>query len=140
MATTWIVAADAARARLLQWAEPGKHLTEVEDLVNPDARMSNRELTADAHPRFHGSSGPGSDRQEISAGDHAEEMFAKRVAERLEQARQQHRYDELQLAAAPHFLGLLRKELSKEVRKLVTHEVPKDLSKLDTRELGERLK
>ena len=51
------------------------------------------------------------------------------------QARNEHRYDELVLVAPPKFLGMLRKELGKEVEKLVADEVPKDLSWFNTREL-----
>ena len=55
--------------------------------------------------------------------------------EYLDKARNEHRYDELVLVAPPKFLGMLRKELGKEVEKLVADEVPKDLSWFNTREL-----
>jgi protein required for attachment to host cells len=145
MANTWIVAADAGRARFLQVAGP-QRLVEVEDLLNPDARMDNRELTSDAHPRFSGhggvgkpgasrTSGPASDRQETSAQEHATDLFAKRVGDYLESARTAHRYDELVIVAPPKFLGALRKELGKEVEKLVVEELPKDLSWFKAQEL-----
>jgi protein required for attachment to host cells len=134
MATTWIVAADESRARMLQ-VTGREHLEEVDTLLNPEGRMNDRELTTDAHPRFRGTGGPGSDRQETSAVEHQVELFAKRVGERLESARQQGRYDQLVLVAPPKFLGALRKELHKEVEKLVAKELPKDLSWLNAREL-----
>jgi protein required for attachment to host cells len=134
MANTWIVAADSSRARILQVAGRDE-LVEVESLVNPDGRMDNRELTTDAHPRLRGRAGPGSDRQETSAQEHATELFAKRVGLYLDKARNEHRYDELVLVAPPKFLGALRKELGKEVEKLVAEELPKDLSWFNAREL-----
>ena len=140
MTTTWIVTADSARARVLQAVDQQSQFTEVEDFLNPEARMSERELTEDAHPRFRGTAGPGSDRQETSAGEHATELFAKRVAERLNKARTEHRYDELQLVAEPQFLGKLRNALDDEVGKLVTREVPKNYAALDARELERRLR
>ena len=45
MATTWIVAADSARARVLQVADREKHLIEIEDFINPEGRLNERELT-----------------------------------------------------------------------------------------------
>jgi protein required for attachment to host cells len=135
MTTTWIVAADSSRARVLQVADREEKLVEVEDLVNPEGRMNDRELTTDAHPRLRGTSGPGSDRQEMSAVEHQVELFAKRIGEHLEKARNEHRYDRLCLVAPPRFLGVLRKELGGEVRKLVAEELPKDLSWLSAREL-----
>ena len=139
MTTTWIVAADSSRARVLQVADREEKLVEVEDLVNPEGRMNDRELTSDAHPRLRGTSGPGSDRQEMSAVEHQVELFAKRIGEHLEKARTDHRYDRLCLVAPPRFLGALRKELTHEVRKLVAEELPKDLSWLSARELERHL-
>jgi protein required for attachment to host cells len=139
MTTTWIVAADSSRARVLQVADREEKLLEVEDLVNPEGRMNDRELTSDAHPRLRGTSGPGSDRQEMSAVEHQVELFAKRIGEHLEKARNEHRYDRLCLVAPPRFLGALRKELTREVQKLVAEELPKDLSALSARELEDYL-
>ncbi|HYX65780.1 MAG TPA: host attachment protein [Burkholderiales bacterium] len=135
MATTWIVAADASRARILQVMDREQRLSEIEDLYNPAGRLNEREMTSDAEPRFHGSAGPGSDREAKGAVEHEVEMFAKRLGDYLDKARTSHRYDRLHLIAPPKFLGQLRKELDKEVGKLVAEELPKDLSWLDAREL-----
>ena len=139
MTTTWIIAADSSRARILQVTDRDEHLEEIEDLLNPEGRVHDRELISDAQPRFHGTGGPGSDREEPSAADHATELFAKRVADYLDKARNTHRYDRLHLIAAPKFLGQLRKELGKEVQKLVAAELPKDLSWLNAREIEQSL-
>ncbi|HEU4922227.1 MAG TPA: host attachment protein, partial [Burkholderiales bacterium] len=58
MATTWIVAADDSRARVLQVTDRERHLTEIQDLVNPAGRAQDRELQTDAEPRFKRSSSP----------------------------------------------------------------------------------
>ena len=119
MKTTWIIAADASRARILQVMDRDARLAEVEDFVNPEGRVH--------------------DREEMKATEHATELFVKRVSAYLDKARNDHRYDRLHLVAPPKFLGQLRKELGKEVGKLVTSELPKDLSWLDVRELESRL-
>ena len=150
MTTTWIIAADSSRARILQVMDREQRLSEVEDLLNPGGRVHDRELISDAHPRFsghggvgkpsaHSTGGPGSDREEPSAADHATELFAKRVADYLDKARNAHRYDRVHLIAAPKFLGQLRKELGKEVQKLVAAELPKDLSWLNARQIEQSL-
>ena len=139
MATTWIVAADASRARILQVTDREQRLAEIEDLYNPAGRLHEREMTSDAEPRFRGSDGPGSDREAKGAVDHEVEVFAKTIGDYLDKARTAHRYDRLHLIAPPKFLGQLRKELGREVGKLVAQELPKDLSWLDARELERRL-
>jgi len=143
MTTTWIIAADSSRARILQVTDREKALAEIDDLLNPEGRVDDRQLTTDAHARFHGGGGgsaPGSDREETSAAEHATELFAKRVGDYLDKARTAHKYDRLHLVAPPRFLGQLRKELGKEVQKLVTDELPKDLSWLNARDIQRHLK
>jgi len=139
MTTTWIIAADSSRARILQVTDREQRLAEIEDLLNPEGRVDDRELTTDAQPRFRGTSGPASDREETSAAEHATDLFAKRLGDYLDKARSAHRYDRLHLVAPPKFLGQLRKALGKEVQKLVSEELPKDLSGLSARELEARL-
>src|SRR6266511_1995479 len=95
MATTWIVAADSSRARILQVMDRDERLAEIEDLLNPEGRVHDRDLLQDSHPRFSGTSGPASDREEMSATEHATELFAKRVSDYLDKARNDHRYDRL---------------------------------------------
>ena len=122
--TTWIIAADSSRARVLQVADREHKLLEVAD------------LQTDSEPRFNGrTGGPGSDRETAGAVEHTVEVFAREIGQYLEKARNQHRFDRLHLVAPPKFLGALRKELGKEVEKLVAQEVPKDLSWFSTREL-----
>jgi protein required for attachment to host cells len=144
--TTWIVAADSSRARFLQVAHPEKKLVEIEALVNPQARLQDRDLQTDAEPRFNGhggvgkpgsapTGGPASDRETQGAVEHSVRVFAKDIGRYLEQARNQHRYDELVLVAPPKFLGALRQELDKEVEKLVAEELPKDLSWFNARDI-----
>jgi protein required for attachment to host cells len=137
MATTWIVAADESRARVLQVALPERKLEEIETMLNPEGRLQDREMQSDAEPRFHGRAGggPASDREAQGAVEHSAKMFAKELGRYLEKARVEHRFDELVLVAPPKFLGALRKELDKEVERLVVEELPKDLSWLNAREL-----
>ena len=151
MATTWIVAADASRARILQVRDREQRLADIEDFYNPAARLHERDMVSDAAPRFDGhggvgkpgaspTSGPASDRDaKQGAVEHEVEVFAKRLGDYLDKARTSHRYDRLHLIAPPKFLGQLRKELGKEVGKLVAAELPKDLSWLSGRELEQKL-
>ena len=137
MATTWIVAADESRARVLQVTDRETRFTEIESLTNPAGRAQDRELQTDAEPRFNGRAGggPASDREAQGPVEHSVKVFAREVGRYLDQARQQSRYEQLVLVAPPKFLGALREELHKEVRKLVADELPKDLSWLNAREL-----
>jgi protein required for attachment to host cells len=136
MTTTWIVAADSSRARILQVAGR-RQLVEVENLMNPEGRLHNREINTDAKGRFAGPDRPGghsSDDEERTV-EHYNELFAKRVAGYLGKARNDQRYERLILVAAPKILGQLRKELGKEVEKLVVDQLDKDLAWFNAREI-----
>lgn len=122
MAITWIVTADSARARVLQVADREKRLAEIEDLLNPDGKLHEGDLVTDTV-------------EPSDAHEHSVDLFSKRVGEYLEKARSQHRYDKLYLIAPPKFLGRLRKQLGKEVEKLVCDELDKDLYRANAREL-----
>ena len=122
MAVTWIVTADSARARVLQVADREKRLAEVEDLLNPAGQLHEGDLVTDTE-------------EPSGAHEHAVEIFSKRVSDYLEKARSQRRYDKLYLVAPPKFLGRLRKQLGKEVEKLVCDELDKDLYRANAREL-----
>jgi protein required for attachment to host cells len=137
MATTWIIAADESRARVLQVAGREQRLIEIEDMINPEGRQQDRELQTDAEPRFSGrpGGGPASDRETQGAVEHSARVFAREVGRYLDKARNEHRFDELVLVAPPKFLGTLRKELGKEVEKMVADELPKDLSWFSARDL-----
>jgi len=146
MATTWILAADESRAKVLQVTDREQHFVEIEEMANPQGRAQDRELQSDAEPRFSGhgglgkpgasiTSGPASDPDAPGAVEHSVRVFAREVGRYLDHGRQQGRYDQLVLVAPPKFLGALRKELHKEVEKLVTDELPKDLSWLNAREI-----
>jgi protein required for attachment to host cells len=150
MPTTWIVSGDSSRARILQVTGRNR-LAEIQDFLNPKGRADDRELITDAHPRFSGhggvgkprsrsTGGPASDRQETGAQEHEVELFAKQVDRFLYKARVERRFDRLFVLAPPKFLGLIRKNLDKEVEKTVRDEIDKDLSWFDAREIDRFLK
>lgn len=154
MKTIWVLVADEAIARILQWPGNDNTLESVEEITDPAAHADGADLRRDAHGRRAGSATAGARQNTAhrltptasitsSAGEdeqHLEaERFAGQVADRLNQALQQHRYDELRIAAAPRFLGMLRKHLDKNVASTVTEEIDKDLIHLQNKEITARL-
>ncbi|RYY98545.1 MAG: host attachment protein [Comamonadaceae bacterium] len=154
MKTLWIVVADEAIARILVRAEAGNLLDPVEELTDPLAHAQEADLHRDAQGRRAGSATHGNQNASqhrlrsgasatASAGEDEQHLeaagFARRVAQRLSEARQQKRFDELQLVAAPRFLGLLRKALSAEVAACVTKSLDKDFVHLQNDDLSARL-
>jgi protein required for attachment to host cells len=139
----WVLVADEGRACILEYGGPGRELAEVEELTYAAAHAANADLRRDAYGRRAGSGTKAASSTTESAGadklDHEAELFARRIADRLAQARVQQRFSQLRIAAAPRFLGHLRKQLNDEVKSTVVHELDKDLLQLDRRALAQRL-
>lgn len=137
--TIWIVAADEHRARIFE-AEGPNQFREIETFLNPEARLREQDLNTDANGRYSGKRGlsHGSAAEtENSAVLHKTRLFSKSVSDYLDKARIEHRYDKLALIAFPKFLGMLRQDMSKEVQQLITKEVSKNISGMESQQIGQ---
>ncbi|MGM0522388.1 MAG: host attachment protein [Pseudomonadota bacterium] len=128
--TTYIVVADAARARI--FTRDALTLEEQESLVHAEGRLHEGDLItdrrgADVHESM--SSTSRSSGEEGSASQHENELFAKEVAQRLYSARTENQISKLVLVAPPKFLGLLREKIDATTQKLIIHTLSKDLTK-----------
>lgn len=144
---TWVVVADAARARFLAVRDnsgaylgsqafpssqpaPKGELEEITSLSNSSARLDNEDLVTDR---------PGSTKDRKGDAMHAYEpantakdteakRFARDIASRLDQARQDGKMERFYLLAAPDFLGLLRDEMGDSLVDVLVAQTPKDLT------------
>jgi protein required for attachment to host cells len=151
MGTTWIVSANAGRARILESSDSdtGMHdLTPVHDMVSPTGRMQTAEIDTDrtgnlaAGKSSHGTGGatPNKTYQPaVTPEQHEAEKFARSLCDFLQQAQVEGRFQHLILVAEPQFLGVLRKELSPQMQPLIREEHNKDYTQLSNRELAEQL-
>lgn len=127
--TTYIVVADAARARV--FTRDALKLEEKDSLVHAEGRLHEGDLVTDRGGDVHESMSTmaRSAGGESVATEHHEELFAKEVVERIYQARVDNSMKKLILVAPPRFLGRLRDNLDGPSRKLVIHTLAKDLTK-----------
>jgi protein required for attachment to host cells len=140
MAQTWVVVADEARARFFERNRDGS-LREFDDLVSPELRLHEAELTSDRPGRTFNSPRAGSHALHArhSARDQEIAVFAKKLAEHIDDARVAGYLDKLVLIAPPRFLGELRARLNSQVRELIVHSIDKELTTASTEELAARL-
>ncbi|WPL18395.1 attachment protein [Thiorhodovibrio winogradskyi] len=137
----WLIVADAGRAALYAAESSRGPLTEIQDFIEPNSRLLDQDLVTDRPGRGFGSAGQGGHTLEPSTqpGDVEAERFAKRLAEILDQARAEQRFEMLGLVAPPAFLGLLRKRLPDETARQVVLEIDKDLTRHDADGVRARL-
>ncbi len=141
MATTWVIVADSARARVLEAESANGPLTEVDALVHPASRLHPQKITSDLPGRSFDRGGQGRHAMEsqVDPRRHEQVRFATEIADYLGAARTEGRFERLVIIAGPAFLGHLREKLDAPTAHRVTTYLNKDYSRLSPEEIGERL-
>ena len=137
MGTVWVVVAQQGQARLFRREKRFSPLKELDNLVQPEARLHAQDLQSDRPGRAMNRARGGRTALESSSDPKrvAAETFARRVAERLHEGRTSDAYQELILVAGPTFLGLLREALDEDTQRCVVKEVRKTLQDADLAEI-----
>jgi protein required for attachment to host cells len=136
MNATWIVSANASRARFFSQASAAAPLEEINDMVNDGARLRMAEssesdrLGPTAGTKSMHNTGGGAPNKlyepRQTPDEHAAELFARDIVAYLEESQQAGRFQELCLVVSPQFLGMLRKLLPQQLTGLVKLELNKD--------------
>lgn len=138
----WVLVADAARARGFAAKTAIGTLTELGEAVHPSSQLRNREIDADAPGR--GAAPRGEGRHAVAqhhVDPHEEEArrFARELADELDRARKEGRFDRLVLVAPPAFLGALREAFPEPLKRTVANEIQKELTRSKPDEIREKL-
>lgn len=139
--TTWILIADATRARLLRNEGPGRGVQPVSGTELEGINLPGREIMADRPGRTFDSVGLGRHAKEPRTDPREVERvrFTREIADALEEGLKRGAYDRLVLVAPPRTLGQLRAELPKAVRDRVSVELDKDLVHVPDHDLPDHL-
>lgn len=160
MQTTWIIAANAGRARFFAESDPAKPLAEIEDMVNSAVRLRVLETESDkigptaatnSGHNIGGTQGVGyAHNGKVGAPNKAyqpahtpaeqeAEQFAKDISSYLLKASQEGRFQRLVISASPQFLGALRSFIDPHVKSMITFELNKDYTHFNGQQLREQL-
>lgn len=144
----WIVVCDASRALFYKSQGKVKPLLFIKKLEHEESRSANKDLTSDREGRTNQSVSSShqvgkASRSGLESGNSAKSMehkyFAREVCREIYQGAQKNDYAKLVLVASPHFLGLLREELTEQVQRMILGTITKDYTLLSPEELQERL-
>jgi len=144
MEKTWILIADARRARCFERHAPDHSLTELADFVHPHKNMVSAASADDptgAAGKGHGRTGHAGTQFEPHTETHAKErgIFARQLADYLNTGVEEHRCNALVLIASSPMLGELRPCLSTAADKALRRCVVSDLTHYTGPELKERV-
>jgi len=160
MQTTWIIAANAGRARFFSESDPAKPLQEIEDMINSAVRLRVVETESDkigptaatnSGHNIGGTQGAGlAHNGKVGAPNKAyqpahtpaeqeAEQFAKDISNYLLKAHQEGRFENLVISASPQFLGALRSFMDPHIKALIKTEFNKDYTHSSGQQLREQL-
>jgi len=149
MPATWIVSANASRARFFAQAHAADPLDEVIDMVNEGSRLRSRDLQTDspvgaraASNSLHSTGAPTTPstyEPRQTPKEHEMELFARQVADYLVKAHDEGRFQELCLVASPEFLGTLRKLVEPRLHEALRGAINKDYTHSSPRELQQQI-
>ncbi len=133
---SWLLIANSSSARLFK-IQTIHVLEEIRNFEHPESRLHNLDLVSDKPGRDFESSGMGRHALEpaVMPKQLEFELFAKRLADYLQEAHHKREFEDLYIAASPAFLGLLRQELSPTVTKSIKGTVDKDITQLKSSEI-----
>ncbi|TCK18618.1 protein required for attachment to host cells [Thiogranum longum] len=140
MSKKWVVVADQSRARIFAVDDPHGPLLQVDKLEHPEARKREQELTSDRPGRSFDSAGQGRHAMGTAVEPKKEEAlrFAKQIADYLQAAHREGRFNRLLLVAGPPLLGLLRDKL-KVLSGANISEIDKNLGQYEAQEIRSHL-
>ncbi|MEZ5817658.1 MAG: host attachment protein [Hyphomicrobiaceae bacterium] len=139
---TWILIADAGRARVLENLGPGKGTQPVDGLASESSLPgSTHEIVSDRQGRSFESTGatrhpmtpPTDPRKQMKRA------YLEMLADQLDERLQAGAFDRLVVVAPPPALGVLRGAFSDRLSAVISGEVAKDLTKTPDHELGSHL-
>jgi protein required for attachment to host cells len=139
----WVLVCDAAKARVFEIRDGDPTWHAVELALHEGSRSKASELvggpsgarSSEGRSVHHNALAPASSPKEVE-----KQGFAHTLATTLDQAIRSARFRKWLLVAPPHFLGLMRKELTSELVKHLLTTVDKDFNDLAVHELSERLR
>lgn len=143
MENTWVLVANGSEARVFDLSKRSEGLRLVSEHLHPASRMKGDKLASDRPGIYKDDSSSmstGSSYDEpISPKEYEIDRFAHELAGELNSGRTANKYGKLAIVAPPNFRGLLNKHMNEQVKKLVSHQIDKDYTKVNERELMSQL-
>jgi protein required for attachment to host cells len=138
---TWVLIADAARARMFETMGKGTGLALVQDMNLDTESTPSRELGTDRPGRSFDSVGSGRHAMESPSDLHREQkrQFARRIADAVQEAQAAKRFDRLVIVAPAVTMGDLRTAMPDKAKAVVTAEVVADLTNTPISELASHI-
>lgn len=138
--TTWILVANASKAKLYANQGPKKGLALVKEVEHPESRQKNMDLVTDRAGHMQSSgNGHGARQPQTDPKQHEAHQFAQELARELNHARATQQFGRAILVAPPAFMGLINGMLDAPTAQVVSDRFEKDYTRATVKELASHL-
>ena len=137
---TWMVVFDATTCHFYHYDR--HHLDLFKEIKHLENRGRDADFAYDRPGHYQASGDKGARGAYIKENDHKInhiQHFAKEIDHYLEEERVHQHYDRLILVAEPHMMGRVKKHITKNVQRLVRHQIQKDWMQFDDHTLLSRV-
>ncbi len=139
MATTWILVANASHAKIFSSQQVGHEMQLLDEFEHPESREKSVDIASDRLGLQHSQQGSGTMVESSDPKEYEARRFAHAIAEKLDKARNQNKFDDLVIVASPHFHGLLNQYCADQLKPLIKKHIPKDYTAITDLELQAHL-
>lgn len=138
--STWILVANASKAKLYGNAGPKKGLQLLKEMDHPESRQKNADLVTDrsGHMQSAGN-GHGARQPQTEPKQNEARNFALELARELNHGRTSNLYHRAIIVAPPSFMGLLNGAIDGPTLQMVSDRLEKDYTKASDKELAGHL-
>lgn len=134
---TWMVVFDATKCHFYHYDKD--HLDLFKKIDHLENRNKGSSFCSDRPGRYKTSLGRGAYSKENDPKTNQICNFAKEIDLFLEKERASQHYEKLIFVAEPRMMGRIKKCITKNVKRMIQHEIQKDLTKMNDRLLLNRV-
>ena len=129
---TWLLVADSARLKIYEWSDENRHIHEVINRVNEDARTPDRSLKVDrpGHGHREGVDSRYAIDEKVNYKKQASELFLKAAAIHISEDGIMSKFDKLVIIAQHDIYKTLISHFSSQAKDKVILHHPKDLANM----------
>jgi protein required for attachment to host cells len=125
---TWVVILNSNECRIFSFSKKNKELVLLKEISHPENKGRNEDLVSDRPGHYNTNSrAGGAYAQHTDPKDVKIDQFILEINKLLDESRLHQQYEKLIIIAAPKMYGHLMQHMDKNVEKLITQHIQKDL-------------